>query len=1058
MTDINSIQNLITNNSNSTQADSGSIINVNQTSYDVENDWMKIAAKYFNIDLDAIQTDTAIGDSEISLLKAGLFGYLNEISAHEVKNAVYDRNVKYDEYFLNSASFPESIYNFAKLYNVDVSMSTPSHMVVTLIVKKSDLINSPLKKEIVNEQYVDRSTLKTFQIILDRTYQFNVEKYSFLLPYDVQVLMKQSQNGDYTISAKYLIDDTITSFDTGLSPDAKLYQDTINGESYIYINLDVYQLQSNVNEFNITSADISDNLYYTVPYSDQIAGFNVTYTYMGQKYPVNAYFNNTFTPSDSNEKFCYYTFLDDDKLEISFSSLPNSFRPAYNSILTVESLTTKGSEGNFNYTGEINFNYTATATNSFATMLTSIKALTAASGGKDRLTIEEEKQKIITKNLTRDNIITDGDLETFFNNINATNTVNGSSIKFMRKRDDVLMRVYNAFLLLRNKDGKVLPTDTAPYVRFDRQWFKDNLFGNDTDGYIVPEHTIFKCTPSDIQQPITDTNKDVFSYIPDGYNKFVAGQVKGDKDNLYYVNPFLIKIDVDPIVKATYYKMDISASTSTSYTYLNNLIPTNIIINQLDVNKSISVSEDASTADLDSDTYKITFNLNSNEAINAVDAKIRVRGVLMSAKTKKKYGYFEFNRESSDGNNQYSTYTAYLSTNRKFQDDKLCLSNSLFDLNGTPIDEIPIDEEVFFKIGILYDNTSGQYNNAASNDNSEINLFMDPFPKNETTNIKDFVVATVVTGIDSIYLYRNLSDMMNSVAIKDTIGTTTNTNGQISYNYVAYADSIDGTKGLMFNQNGTKNFVGEYNSMNTVQSTNPSDYTWYSIKDYSANQAFKVEMIPMINLEYFMYNYDSVYDIIERYIQIINELLPNLENSTTVDMKFYNTRGTSRYFYLNILGDDNNAKTIKLGRTDVLFDFKIYLYDTPTNELDSQIKQYISDFVEACNAEGLIPISNLIRSLEENFAEIKFIIWNGISNSYTSAVTNSYQKIINTGTDVSTLSKQEVIEYVPEYINVKKRLVDNLVEVTNNDGTTSTINLGKKYDFVINVNYASNSI
>ena len=990
-----------------------------------------------------------------NLSLAGLFGYLNEISSHEVKNAVYDRNVKYDEYFLNSASFPESIYNFAKLYNVDITMSTPSHMLVSLIIKKTDLINSPMKEEMINKQYVDKSTLKTYQIILDRKYQFSVDKFSFLLPYDVQILLQQNQNGDYTISAKYLIDNTITSFNDRLSPNIKLYQDIVNGEPYIYINLDIYQLQTKTVEFDITSNDISDNLYYTIPFENQIAGFNVKYTHMGKTYPVKAYFNNTYTPPDTSERFCYFTFLDDDKLQISFSSLPNSFRPAYNSILSVETLTTTGNEGNFTYDGDIRFNYTNNATDSFASMLTSVKAITAAKGGKDKLSIEEEKQKIITKNLTRDNIITDGDLDTFFENVNAVNNVNGSSIKFMRKRDDILMRVYNAFLLLRDKEGKVLPTTTAPSARFDRQWFKDNLLGDDTNGYVIPEHTIFECVPSDIQQPLSSTNKDVYNYKPNGYDRLIAGQVKGNKDNLLYVSPFLVKIDVDPVLKSTYYKMDTSVNSPTTYTYLNDLIPTNILINQIDINKSIDVAEDASTADLDSDTYKLTFNLNSNETINAVDSKIKVRGVLISAKSKKKYGYFDFTREATNADSQYSTYSAYLSTNRKFQNDQLCLSNSLYDQNGVAIDEIPVDEKVIVKIGVLYDNTSGQFNNVVSNDNSEINMFLDPFPASDKLNIKDYVVATVVSSTADIYLYRDLSDIMTSITSFDGIKTTTNDNGVITYAYKAYAKNSTGTTDFGFEQDGTKTYIGEYTSTSTVQSKDPKVYTWYTVKDYKAKEAFKIEMLPLLNLEYFMYNYENSYDILEKYIQIIDSILPNLENSTTVDMKFFNTRGTSRYFYLNILGDDNNAKTLKLGRTDVLFDFKIYLYTTPTNELDDQIKQYISDFIEACNKDGLVPISNLLRSLEENFAEINYIIWNGISSSYNAAVTNTYQKIFNSGMDVNSLSKQEVIEYVPEYLNVKKQLVDNLVEVKNNDGSTTTLNLGKKYRHLININYGT---
>ena len=117
--------------------DFSSIITVNSTSYNVYNHWLKLAAKYFNIDTTA-NFYTSEDANSINLLKAGLFGYFNEIASHEIKNAVFHRNVLYDEHFLNSASFPESIYNFAKLYNVPISTAHPAHMLVELVVRKED--------------------------------------------------------------------------------------------------------------------------------------------------------------------------------------------------------------------------------------------------------------------------------------------------------------------------------------------------------------------------------------------------------------------------------------------------------------------------------------------------------------------------------------------------------------------------------------------------------------------------------------------------------------------------------------------------------------------------------------------------------------------------------------------------------------------------------------------------------------------------------------------------------------------------------------------------------
>ena len=53
------------------------------------------------------------------------------------------------------------------------------------------------------------------------------------------------------------------------------------------------------------------------------------------------------------------------------------------------------------------------------------------------------------------------------------------------------------------------------------------------------------------------------------------------------------------------------------------------------------------------------------------------------------------------------------------------------------------------------------------------------------------------------------------------------------------------------------------------------------------------------------------------------------------------------------------------------------------------------------------------------------------------------------------MSKQEVIDYVPEYINVKKTLVDSVIEVPTetNSNLTSDVSLGKRFVNTINITY-----
>ena len=964
--------------------ENNAIISVNQTSYDVQEDWLEVASKYFNINTADIYSDNDIQNSNISLLKTGLFGYVNEIMANEVKNAVAHRNVLYDEFFINTASFPESIYRFAKTYNVPISTSKPAHMMVTLAVRKHDLVNSSLREEVVSDQYVDQKVIKTYQLKINRSYEFSVDKFKFSIPYDVIITMRETKNNDYSITARYDIDEDIYSFSSLTSQEIKVFQDINNGEEYVYINLDIYQVKSEISTFTVLSSNITDNLYYTANYTDQLSGFNVYYTYKGERSILRTYFNNTYTPSDTSEKFCYYSFVDDNRLQISFSGMTGMFRPNYNSTIEVEVLSSTGSDGNFTYEGAIDFNFNSVSSD-FKSLLVSVIPITSSSGGEDRKSIMEEKQKIIEKKLTRDNLILDSDIDLYFKNINNLNSYNDSSITFMKKRDDILKRIYTAFLLMRDNKGKVLPTNTANNVIFPLNYFNDYNSGDSLNGYIIPEHSLFKY----------DYNSKKYEFLPNGYDSTIQTILRDDKDNLVYSNPFLIKIDSDPLLNATYYKLDLNESFDMSYTYNNNLIATTLLINKIDIEKSVNFE-----SDLNSDTYTIKLNLNSNESISDVDKKVKIRGVLLSKKDNSKYGYFEFEREILKDNSDRldSTYTARLSTNRKFQNGLLSLADSLYDENGNVIDNVFINEDIIIKIGVLYNDENREFRTGDSV-NSEISIFSDSFPSDiqGTYDINNYVLATSVTTMNTVKLYQNLSNIMSSIV---------------------------------------------------------SRYTENKLIEYD-NRDFKVEMIPLVSLDYFINQNTYLYTVLNKYIEVLNNIIPKLENNTTIDLKFTNTRGPSNYYYLNtnVVGDDISYLSIE--RTDILFDFVIHLYDNASDELDSSIKDFISDFLEACNEDGIVPISNLTRLLEQNFASIRFIEFNGLTGRYADVVSNKYQKVIRKDNDFNTMTKQQIIEYVPEYINVKKQLNDNIITVedVSSPSGTKEISLGKQYNNAINITY-----
>src|SRR5699024_5775976 len=107
----------------------------------------------------------------------------------------------------------------------------------------------------------------------------------------------------------------------------------------------------------------------------------------------------------------------------------------------------------------------------------------------------------------RNAIILDTDIDNYFKEVNEDYNVNDSKVSFVKKRNDILDRTYGAFLLLKDGEGKVLPTNTAPRVKFDKRYFSGiTQYGNPVDGYSIPENSIF----------IYDYNSKEYRYIPSG--------------------------------------------------------------------------------------------------------------------------------------------------------------------------------------------------------------------------------------------------------------------------------------------------------------------------------------------------------------------------------------------------------------------------------------------------------------------------------------------------------------------------------------------------------------
>ena len=141
----------------------------------------------------------------------------------------------------------------------------------------------------------------------------------------------------------------------------------------------------------------------------------------------------------------------------------------------------------------------------------------------------------------------------------------------------------------------------------------------------------------------------------------------------------------------------------------------------------------------------------------------------------------------------------------------------------------------------------------------------------------------------------------------------------------------------------------------------------------------------------------------------MSEVLTVLKNNASVDMKFYNTYGKSKNF---TIGDEGEP----LDKVNLTVKFKLDLVEGTSKSIIESIKLFIKRTIESINAKGSndIYVSNIIRLIENNFAEVRSLKFIGF-NDYSS----DYQRITSKRQDlIMAVDKSQMIHYVPEFLVV----------------------------------------
>jgi hypothetical protein len=905
------------------------------TSYDYMDRALHLALKNFfpEVKTSEFETDssgrlTTAGREQrdeylktLGTLKVGLFGYVTDVFADVVQTGVFHRNALLEEVFLNTAKLSRTIFNHAKISGYDVGFATPARLLVNFSVKKSDAIKLSAS-----------NTDGTKQIVIDRTQSFTVGSMEFMLPRDVRVLFAPVFGVDpnsldtlWAVTAQWVKeeDQTLSSKRGIPDPPGQFLRNFTSkndkGEDIINIEMPLYQMSRGIRRFNVYSTDMEKNLIYSVEHTGQLAQFDVYYEHgaLGRRL-LHKQFNDLFRPEGVTE-WAYYTPRSDDVFDIYFSALPDSFRPRINSTLEIEFFTTLGQKGNFDvFEAPINYRFPSGGLSKLNCI---IAAIGSSSGGKDALPTRELKQEIVNYNLTRDSLISQQDVNNFFNKISQENAVNGSKFLFIKKRDDVLRRVFTSYALIRDSSPmkRVVPTNT-----FDLETDITQL--RDSMGWVIKAGT-----------PVI---YDDFSFPgqPPRYRFLFPGI--DPVDGYIYALPYMMVFRVDPFPRITYYKNMVSDDYSMPFSFLNSRFRGEIIASPLHVQRD-------SSQDL---TYDLSFTMNTAKISDADLDALVVRGVLTSGEgsTKEIYGYFDFIPDRQADNT--ILWAASLQTNDTFQPSsyRMAINNSLKvaggNADGTVMSTVYVPQDVRLEIAVLSDSGSVVDDSSAQKgpyegiDESMMNAF-------QLMDDMEFYSAACIFRVEGLSLFTSMADVMLSDIVINPV------------NYVINIKNVPGI-GLPYYLAATTN--GE------------------------------------------ALNYNDLYKVLARFENMLSSNKQYLENNAELDLKFYNTWGPSERF--------------STGSSSIKISLRIKIVGTLTSVTSKVIKERITQLVEAANNDGVeqtrrFAFSNMARVIEnefENVAYVEFISING----------QPAQTVLADSVDFDKLTKEQLISYVPAYLNV----------------------------------------
>lgn len=858
--------------------------------------------------LDIAEKYTDIKNTDF--LKTGLFGYITESMAMMIRDSSYHKTMLYNESFLNTAVIPKSVYNWAKMFNVEVQKAIPKYAEIEIRLPINNLQNLMKSKDSVSND--KELKLNKEDPIIAGGYYFSLE-HSIIITYSNEKYSARYDSDEYTstnfqnLNGNYILTTKIENSNTSVN------------DSTLVIYARAYQYKRTVVVKQITSNSFLNKVQH-YDFDDQFCGAKLFYKDGNENKPVNLTYSDLST--SSSEMSAFYNLSNDNELELIFKTGSGYFMPSSNSQLILYIYTTKALDAPKQITDDGIMLFSDADLKSLPVVISFNP--TSLIGGKNMPSLSDIKETIINEISTRNTITTKSDLNNYFNILTSLiEDVNDGKVTFTKKRDDILRRIYNAYLLLRDNsdDSKnyataangylssCVPTNTIPYAVLTSngltndnnvyslsypKFSSDGTYLSSTSGdyFICPFH-IF----------IDDNEVPYVKYIYNMTDSTSVLKYSKESSSLNSSEKYIIP---EKVRLFRGFKEDSIIEASDRY-ILTFFFKTNMELKKEDISGSINMTGKNSTISLPcTDIISIESSLNDDSSYS-VELSIAIDVVIENQ--------FEYNNNYANTINLGKTNTSQESTN---------------------------DNGAFNESEILKFNFS----------NIEINNI-------EINNIK--LEGLELETTEPLVFFQSLDDIMESSIVRKTV--------------MEKVPKIDKTTGkpLYYDKNNIET-IAEKDSNN-----NPNQPIY--ISQPTGEVTFGLSELPVVHSSFFDSSFtnrrEGFITQLFTYIKILKENLNKLETSTFFNLKFYNTYGDSKFY-------DTPYTNVSLGMCITLKD-KYKDNSNLMNEIRSYIRK-IFDKMNDSQAFSFSTINALLRDTKSYGNYIEDIEFNDLNGGLTQSI------------------------------------------------------------------------